>query len=292
MLDTITVDTVLLHRFAVAVGLLGQEGLNILSQVSGVDVGILAFVTGVLFLDELLVHLQGLNQFLVGNVVQEGAFAEFALRDDESLLAVSSLLDGLGSDDNEFIVEAFVVDGETDGGDEVEVLVSLSIAEQASLVTQGDGVGHVDVDGVTVTKRDLGGQLESWRPRVTEGDDSVETQLVQVRGFELEHDIDTLLLDLLGGAQEVLGSLLVAVCVLDEVLAVLDEQVPNPLVGASRDLDQLGGTVSDLSNWEGFQEREVEVGVLGLWRKEASETVFSLSIADRNLQHGKHPVGS
>lgn len=92
---------------------------------------------------------------------------------------------------------------------------------------------------------------------MTEGDDSVETQLVQVGGLELEHDVDTPLLDFLGGAQEVLGSLLVAVGILDEVLAVLDEQVPDSLVGTGGDLDQFSGTVADLSDRQSLQEREV-----------------------------------
>ena len=263
LLDTVTVDLLLRLGSAVAV-LLGQVGVDILSKVSGIDIGLLAFVAGVSRLDKLLVDLQGLLQFLVGDIVQEGAFAELALWHDESLLAVSGLLDGLGGDDDEVIIEALVVDGKTNRGDEVEVFVSLGVGEHASLMTQGNGVGHVDVDGVTVTKRDLGSQFESRRPRVTEGDDSVETQLVQVGGLELEHDVDTPLLDLLGGAQEVLSSLFVTVGVLDEVLAVLDEQVPDPLIGTSGDLDQFSGTVSDLSDWQGLQEGEVKVGVLGL----------------------------
>lgn len=160
LLDTVTVDLLLRLGSAVTV-LLGQVRVDILSEVSGVDIGLLAFVTGVSRLDKLLVNLQGLLEFLVGDIVQEGAFAELALWHDESLLAVSSLLDGLGGNDDEVIIEALVVDGKTDRGDEVEVFVSLSVREHASLVAQGNRVGHVDVDGVTVTKRDLGSQFES-----------------------------------------------------------------------------------------------------------------------------------
>lgn len=44
---------------------------------------------------------------------------------------------------------------------------------------------------------------------------------------------------------------------------MLDQEVPDPLLGDGADLDELGGSVSDLTLGQGLQEGEVEVGVDG-----------------------------
>lgn len=97
----------------------------------------------------------------------------------------SDPLDGLGGSGNELVVEQFMIHGKTDRGDKGEPLVSLSVVHQPSRVSQSDRVCHVNGDGVTVSERDSRGEFESRRPSVTERDDSVQTQLVQVGRFQL-----------------------------------------------------------------------------------------------------------
>lgn len=115
-----------------------------------VDVGVLALVTGVLVGDELLVGLEDLGELLVGDVVQEGALSELAVGNGQPLLSVSGLLDGSGGEAQELGVELGVVDGESDLGGEGEPLVTHGVGEHASGVGEGDRVGHVDHDGVSV----------------------------------------------------------------------------------------------------------------------------------------------
>ena len=93
-----------------------------------------------------------------------------------------------------------MVHGKTDGRDKSEPLVSLSVADELSRVSESDRVGHVDLqlerssllstethgDGVAVSERNSRSKLEGRRPGVTKGDDSVEAKLVQVGGFELK----------------------------------------------------------------------------------------------------------
>ena len=77
----------------------------------------------------------------------------------------------------------------------------------------------------------------------------------------LEHGLDTSVADLGTGCNDVLAALLVSETGLDELLSVLDKQVPDSLVADRGDFDELGETVSDLSNGESFEEGEVEEGV-------------------------------
>lgn len=246
---------------SVAVGI----SLGLGTQVTGIDVGLLALTGAVSGLDELLVRLQDSTELVDGDVVEEDAFAELAVWDGKSLLAISGFpgshqrklevdsselghsLDSLGSNADELVVKRLVVHGQTNGRDQTEPLVSLGIVEDASGVSQGDRVGHVDGDGMTVSQGYSWGQLEGWRPGVTESDHSVETQLVQVGRFELrnsvslirfraedrthlEHDLNTLVADLLTRSSDVLTALLVTEAGLDQLLAVLDEEVPNALL--------------------------------------------------------------
>jgi hypothetical protein len=62
----------------------------------------------------------------------------------------------------------------------------------------------------------------------------------------LEHDLNTLVADLLTRSSDILTSLLVAEAGLYQLLAVLDEEIPNALLSDRCDLDELGKTVSDL----------------------------------------------
>ncbi len=55
--------------------------------------------------------------------------------------------------------------------------------------------------------------------------------------------------DLLSRSDNVLAPLLVSETSLDELLAVLDEEVVDGLITDRSDLDELRETISDLSNW-------------------------------------------
>jgi len=98
---------------------------------------------------------------------------------------------------------------------------------------------------------------------MTEGDNTVEHQLVQVARLEPEHLFDSALADVITDVSQLLVVVLETVSGLDELLSVLDQEVPDPLLGDGGDLDELGGSVSDLTLGQGLQEGEVKVGVDG-----------------------------
>lgn len=284
-----TVDILPLQRVgtaavvAVTVGGLSTVdiGLGFRTEVSGIDVSLFAVAGTKSGLDKLLVNSKDRLELFDGDVVQEQALAKLSVGDGESLLAVSSLLDGLGGVGNELLVKEVVVHGKTDGRDKSEPLVSLSVADELSRVSESDRVGHVDGDGVAVSERNSRSKLEGRRPGVTKGDDSVEAKLVQVGGFELEHGLDTSVADLGTGCNDVLAALLVSETGLDELLSVLDKQVPDSLVADRGDFDELGETVSDLSNGESLEEGEVEEGVER--SVVGTESVLQLSVVESDL---------
>lgn len=77
----------------------------------------------------------------------------------------------------------------------------------------------------------------------------------------LEHGLDTPVADFLAGRLDTLSALFKAETRLDQLLAVLDEQVPYSLVADRGNLDELGETVSHLTYGERLEERKVEKGV-------------------------------
>jgi hypothetical protein len=60
-----------------------------------------------------------------------------------------------------------VIDREPDLDLEADHLVALLGGDVSSGVGKGGRVGHVNGDGVTVSERDLRGELEDGRPGVT-----------------------------------------------------------------------------------------------------------------------------
>lgn len=115
-------------------------------------------------------------------------------------------------------------------------------------------------DGVAVSEGDAGLKLVGWRPGVAKGNDSVEAELVEVGRLELEHGLNTSVADLGTGRSNLLAAV-VAERGLDELLAVLDKQIPDGLVADRGDLDELCEAVADLAGRQRPQEREVEEGV-------------------------------
>ena len=84
-------------------------------------------------------------------------------------------------------------------------------------------------------------------PGVAVSDDTVETDLVEVRSLQLQHLVDAGAVDLVRSLADLLGGIVAATELhLDELLAVLVEKVERPQVGAARDLDQLCETISHL----------------------------------------------
>jgi hypothetical protein len=97
---------------------------------------------------------------------------------------------------------------------------------------------------------------------VTICDDTVQTDLVEVRRLELQHLVDARAVYLIRGiANIVRGIIGAAKARRDQLLAELVEQIECPQMGTARDLDQLGETVTNLSLRKTTQELEVEEGV-------------------------------
>lgn len=143
--------------------------------------------------------------------------------------------------------------------EEAEDLVALLGGDVAARVRQRRRERHVDRDRVAVAKGNRRHQLERGRPGVAERDDTVETDLVQVRRLELdasasareasahlEHDLDAAVDDLVGRLADLLGRALDATeAGLDELLAVLLQQPPGANVADRADLDELRKAVAD-----------------------------------------------
>lgn len=99
---------------------------------------------------------------------------------------------------------------------------------------------------------------------MTVGNDTVETNLVKVRGLELKHLVDTSSVDLVGRILDLLLSTVgVAESSVDELLGVLVEKIECGQVSAGRDLDQLCETVPDLRSGKCAEETKVKEGVDG-----------------------------
>ncbi len=86
--------------------------------------------------------------------------------------------------------------------------------------------------------------------RVAIGNDAVQSNLVEIWSFELQHLANALLVDLVRSITNFLSSAIgPSEPSLDELFAIFIEQVESVKVRAGRDLDQLGKTVSDLCLW-------------------------------------------
>lgn len=113
-------------------------------------------------------------------------------------------------------------------------------------------------------------------------DDTVETDLVKVRGLELQHLVDTSPVDLVGSILDLLlGTIGVTECGVDELLGVLVEKVECGKVSTAGDFDQLCKTVSDLRSGKCAEETEVEEGVDG--SVVCTETVLVVGVVDADL---------
>lgn len=287
--DSGLVVTKLLVLNAVAVGTrnvgnlaLLEQDLRVSTKVASVSVGVKAnTVTTAALLDVLLVDGERLDELLLRDVVGENALSQW-LGENESLETVTCLLNGLVSLENELVGEQGVVNRETDRHSKTEPLITVLVAYVTTHVCQSDGPGHVDGDGVTVTERREGSKLKGRRDRVAVGNNTVETDLVKVRGLELKHLVDTGPVDPVGSILDLLLSTVgVAESGVDELLGVLVEKVECGQVSTAGDLDQLCEAVPDLRGRKSAEETEVKECVDG--GVVCTETVLVVGVVDADL---------
>ena len=113
-------------------------------------------------------------------------------------------------------------------------------------------------------------------------DDSVQADLVQVGGLQLQHLMNTFSVDLVRSLNDILGStILASKAGVDQLFAVLIEQVEGVEMRAGRDLDKLGEPITDLRHRQGPQEGEVEEGMH--WCMVCTKPVLVVAIVDSNL---------
>lgn len=139
---------------------------------------------GVPFSDVGFVSCECARKLFAGDVIREDALSQ-RLGEHETLQTVTRLHDSLDGSLEQFFVEHFVVDAQAHGCSQVEPLIPLGGGDVTARVGDGDGVGHVDVDGVAVTERREGRELESGGNTVTTCDHTVKPDLVEVWRLEL-----------------------------------------------------------------------------------------------------------
>ena len=90
-------------------------------------------------------------------------------------------------------------------------------------------------------------------------DDTVQTNLVEIRRLELQHLVDAGAVDLIRGLADVLCRIIrTAKTRSDQLLAELVKQIERPEMSTAGDLNQLCETVANLAFGQTSQELEVE----------------------------------
>jgi hypothetical protein len=131
--------------------LLGRLVVHGVASIGSVDESLKTLAVAGVALHELLVLAQSGGELFLADVVDERAGAE-RVGNGSAKLAITGLEDGLGGLLEDVLVEVVVVHGQTATGEESVDALHLLLGEQAVDVGQGGGVGHVDGDGVSVTK--------------------------------------------------------------------------------------------------------------------------------------------
>jgi len=75
---------------------------------------------------------------------------------------VTNLQNGLGCLLEDLLIELRVIHGETTAREQVQDSLVLFVADHSPHVGKSGRVGHVNRDGVSVTKRSLGHKLVQW----------------------------------------------------------------------------------------------------------------------------------
>jgi hypothetical protein len=118
-------------------------------------------------------------------------------------------------------------------------------------------------------------------PGVTVGNDTVQTNLVEVGCLELQHLEDTGTVYLIRCLSDLGVDVITTEARRDQLLTVLVEELESWPVTACGDLDQLCKAVSDLCFGECLQEREVQEGVH--WSVVCSKSVLVVAVVDGDL---------
>lgn len=115
---------------------------------------------------------------------------------------------------------------------------------------------------------------------------SVKTDLVQVRCLELQHLVNASSVNLVCCLGDLLGRAIgTAEASRYKLLSELVEQVEGVEVSTGRDLNELCETVADLSLWKSTHETKVQESVHGC--VVSTETVLVVAIVDGNLDRDR-----
>ena len=113
------------------------------------------------------------------------------------------------------------------------------------------------------------------------GNNTVQTNLVEVGCLKLQHFEDTGTVYLIRGLSDLGIDVVTTEARGDQLLTVLVEELESWPVAACGDLDQLCKAVSDLCFWKCLQEREIEECVH--WGVISSESVLVVAVVDGDL---------
>ena len=112
--------------------------------------------------------------------------------------------------------------------------------------------------------------------------DSIQADLVKIRRLKFQHFVYALLVNLVRRGANFFGSAIRATKPrVDELLAVLIQEIERIKVRARRNFDQFCKTISDLCSGQGAKEGEIEKGVHRCMV--STEAVFVIAIVDSNL---------
>ena len=121
-----------------------------------------------------------------------------------------------------------------------------------------------------------------FNSRVTICDDSIQPDLMKIRGLKLQHLMYAFLVNLVRRRANLFCcTIRAAKSRGDEPLAVFVQKVESVEMGACRDFDQLRETIPDLRSGEGAQKGEIEEGVHRCMI--GTEAVLIIAIIDSNL---------
>ena len=118
--------------------------------------------------------------------------------------------------------------------------------------------------------------------RVTIRNDSVQPDFVKIRGLKLQHFVYTLFVNLVRRGTNFFGSVIRATKTrVDELFAVLIQEIERIEVRARGNFDQFCKAISDLCSGQGAKEGEIEKGVHRCMV--STEAVLVIAIVDSNL---------
>ncbi len=178
--------------------------LVIVTGVAGINISVqTCSVSGILLHDLLVAPESGVHLFLA-DVVQEYALAYGRTWHGGAKKSISGHENRRGGLLEHVLVEELVVHAEASTGEEIQEAAVLLVAKNATRVCQSGRERHVDAGCMPVAKWFLRNELMKWRPSVAISNDTIETDLMKIRSLKLEHDMDSILIDLVGCLNQLL----------------------------------------------------------------------------------------